>query len=212
MVSGGRRPPSSPSTVAPINRSGSATRPIGRRRSASVPSSVAAKGWPASKPASRRMVVPEPAQNSTSSGWVRPRSPLPLMLSKPGFSEKPGLLTSSISAPSACMQRLVARHTSAGTHPSISISPSAMDPSMRARCVMDLSPGAVTVPRSGPDDRMIRSAMFLLIRCAARCGVPAPGQDARATHPRSQSRADRAGLTIHGCTVAATRARPSGSS
>ena len=57
-VSGGKRP-SRASMVAPIIRSGSATRSTGRRRIVSSPSSVQTPpGCPASQPGRRRMSVP----------------------------------------------------------------------------------------------------------------------------------------------------------
>jgi len=157
IASGGSRPPSRPSTVAPIRRSGSAMRPMGRRRSGSVPVSSVVKGCPATRPERRRIVVPEPLQCSTSAGSARPSRPRPCTRRRP-------LGSSSISAPSACMHRSVARQTSAGTQPAISVSPSAIVASIKARWVMDLSPGTVTAPRSGPEGRMIRSGMVLLGR------------------------------------------------
>ena len=53
---------------APIARSGSTTRAIGRRRSDSSPSSTERNGRPASRPVSTRIVVPELAQSTTPSG------------------------------------------------------------------------------------------------------------------------------------------------
>ena len=59
------------STLAPMARSGSATRRIGRRRSEASPSRVASTSAPASAPARSRIVVPELAQSSTLSGLRR---------------------------------------------------------------------------------------------------------------------------------------------
>ena len=72
----------------------------------------------------------------------------------------------------AAMQRSVARHTSAGTHPSMIVLPSAIADSMSARCVMDLSPGMVTDPRNGPDGWIIRSGIgqnFIRERICCAC-------------------------------------------
>ncbi len=63
-----RRPGRTRSTSAPMARSGSTTRAIGRRRSDASPSSVASQSLPASTPARRRMVVPELPQSSHASG------------------------------------------------------------------------------------------------------------------------------------------------
>ena len=64
----GAVPSAETSTVAPMARSGSATRRIGRRRSEASPSRVASMSAPAITPASRRMVVPELAQSSALIG------------------------------------------------------------------------------------------------------------------------------------------------
>ena len=63
-TSPGRAGSMRPSTVAPIWRSGSATRRIGRRVSEASPHSSVSNGRPASRPMSRRMVVPELPQSS----------------------------------------------------------------------------------------------------------------------------------------------------
>ena len=60
-----QRAPRRPAKRAPIARSGSTTRPIGRRRSDASPSSTAKSGRPARTPASRRAVVPELPQSRT---------------------------------------------------------------------------------------------------------------------------------------------------
>ena len=57
-ASGSSVAPRRPAKAAPIARSGSTTRPIGRRRSDASPSSTANSGRPASRPATRRVVVP----------------------------------------------------------------------------------------------------------------------------------------------------------
>ncbi len=62
--------------AAPIARSGSTTRSIGRLRNEASPSRVASHSLPASTPASRRMVVPELPQSSTLSG-LRMLTPTP---------------------------------------------------------------------------------------------------------------------------------------
>ena len=60
--------PSSVVTSAPIRRSGSAMRSIGRVRSESSPVRTKRPCWPASTPASRRIKVPAFAQSTGASG------------------------------------------------------------------------------------------------------------------------------------------------
>ena len=55
----GGRPPSPVSMRAPISRSGPATRSMGRLESDSSPVSSVSNAWPASRPVSSRMEVPE---------------------------------------------------------------------------------------------------------------------------------------------------------
>ena len=76
-ASGSRLPSRRPTTVAPMRRSGSATRSMGRLRRESSPVSTVQKGWPASTPTSRRALVPELPQSITLSGSVRPLTPVP---------------------------------------------------------------------------------------------------------------------------------------
>jgi len=142
MASGGWRPPSRPSTVAPMRRSGSAMRPMGRRRNWMAPVRTLKKGWPASKPANSRMVVPERAQSITSSGSCKPCNPRPWTTSVAGP-------TSSTPTRSARTAPRVARQSAAGRKLATRLFPSAMAPSSSVRWEMDLSPGTDTGPRSG---------------------------------------------------------------
>ena len=64
MASGASRPPLRPVILAPICRSGSTTRAIGRLLSEASPVMTEKIGWPASSPAIRRIVVPELPQSS----------------------------------------------------------------------------------------------------------------------------------------------------
>ncbi len=75
ISSGSREPPPWPSIRAPIARSGSVTRPIGRRRSEASPSSTADSGRPARSPATRRAVVPELPQSRVPAGVVSASPP-----------------------------------------------------------------------------------------------------------------------------------------
>ncbi len=69
VIAIGRRvAPARPASLAPISRSGSTIRPIGRRRSEASPSSTTNSERPASTPAARRAVVPELPQSRMSSG------------------------------------------------------------------------------------------------------------------------------------------------
>ena len=77
MASGSRVPSARPTIVAPIARSGSAMRPIGRPRSEASPASSVQKGRPVNTPGSRRAIVPELPQSMRSDGSLSPRRPLP---------------------------------------------------------------------------------------------------------------------------------------
>ncbi len=67
MRTGGRQRSPRPRTVAPMRPSGSATRSIGRRESDSSPTSSVSHAKPATRPARRRMEVPELPQSSAPS-------------------------------------------------------------------------------------------------------------------------------------------------
>ena len=73
--SGASRPPSRPSIRAPISRSGSTTRPMGRRAIEESPVSTVWNGRPARIPASSRIEVPELPQSMTASGSISPSKP-----------------------------------------------------------------------------------------------------------------------------------------
>ncbi len=72
-TSPGRAGSTRPSTVAPMRRSGSATRRIGRRVSDASPPRSVSNGRPASRPMSSRMVVPELPQSSAPAAAVQAR-------------------------------------------------------------------------------------------------------------------------------------------
>src|SRR5687768_1121750 len=74
------------------------------------------------------------------SGARRPRSPTP-----PTRASSPSISTST---PSACTALAVASTSSETPRPRIELSPSAIAPTRRARCEMDLSPGTATSPRT----------------------------------------------------------------
>ena len=146
--------PSTVSTRAPIRRSGSATRSIGRERSDSSPVSSKLPGWPARTPARRRMSVPAFPQSTgcacvpmptshvrTCDVAARPRSPTPRTSSSSSA-------TSSTSTPSERIARTVASVSAERPKPWTRVSPSASAPSSTARCEIDLSPGTATCPTS----------------------------------------------------------------
>ena len=75
IVRGGR--PSVEARVAPMSRSGAATRSTGRRRSDSSPVRTLRNGRPARAPASIRIVEPEFSQSSTACGARQASTPGP---------------------------------------------------------------------------------------------------------------------------------------
>ncbi len=136
-----------PSMLAPISRSGVASRRIGRRVSEASPSSVVSNGCPASSPVSRRMVVPELPQSSACAAACRPRKPTPTTRAC-----APAASTSMLT-PSAASARAVDRLSPPRPSPVIATGPSESAPKSSARCEIDLSPGTVHRPRSGPERR-----------------------------------------------------------
>ena len=80
---GGRLPWRRPSTRAPMRRKGTATRSMGRRAIDESPARTVRPSMVATKPASKRMPVPELPTSMTTSGSCR-RSCPPSMYSAPG--------------------------------------------------------------------------------------------------------------------------------
>src|SRR5579884_289524 len=119
---------------APMVRSGSTTRSMGRRESEASPTSVTGKGAAASRPANRRMVVPELPQSSGPDGSRSPRSP------------RPATTSPSTSTPRARRQPAVLSTSAPGERPRTRATPSATAFRISARWEMDLSPGTRTSP------------------------------------------------------------------
>src|ERR1700730_5429002 len=135
-VSGAR--PSRDSILAPMVRSGSTTRAIGRRLSDASPSRVADTQLPASRPSNRRMVVPEFAQSSAPCGGLNDLQPPPWTRAGPPVR--------SILTPRPRRQATVAATSSPSGSPSMRLSPWAIAASIKARCAIDLSPGTRSSP------------------------------------------------------------------
>ena len=140
----GQRPPSaSDRTCAPISRSGSRMRRIGRLRSEASPSKVAVTPWPPTTPIISREPVPalpkssvsRGGQNRAEPGPANPPSARPEPLDRPRRAPRQALPVLSTSSPSSS--------------PSTSVSPQVRRPNRKARCEIDLSPGGRTRPFSG---------------------------------------------------------------
>ena len=138
IVSGSASPWAS-SMRAPMARSGSVTRRIGRRRSEASPVSVAANRCPARMPSMRRAIVPELPQCSRETGDVR-RETWTLTVAPSRMVE--------ISAPRPRSTRAVLFTSSPVRSPVSSLVPRASAASMRARWEILLSPGGRTAPRT----------------------------------------------------------------
>ena len=136
------------SIAAPISRSGSATRSIGRRHNDSSPVSSVEKSCPAMSPISKRIAVPELPKSSGPGGDCRPFIPKPETRSRSGAG-------SSIAAPIARNAVSIARQSSLARKPLISEEPSAIAPSNSARCEIDLSPGTTAFPPTRRPGRTI---------------------------------------------------------
>ena len=128
--------PSVDSIFAPISRSGSMTRPIGRDDSDSSPVSVAPACRPAKTPLNRRIVVPLFPQSSGISGGVKGPPAIVTSESKRVMSIPSELRHASVEPQSALAAKLL-----------ISETPFAIAAIIAARCEIDLSPGR----RSEPD-------------------------------------------------------------
>jgi hypothetical protein len=137
-ASGGRQRGPRPSTPAPIARSGSAMRSMGRAESDSSPTSTVRPSSPATTPASSLMPVPEFPQ---SSGPAAGRSRPPVTRTSPPRRDTP--------APSAATAAMVRSTSSPSERPRAVVVPGASAPSSSTRWEIDLSPGVRTVPASG---------------------------------------------------------------
>ncbi len=167
--SGGRQRSPRPCTTAPIRASGSATRSIGRPESDSSPTSSVSHANPATRPASRRMDVPEFPQSTGPAGrWRRPRPPWSTTVPPAGRSTV---------TPMASTAAREAATSAPSERPWITEVPSASAPRRTARCEIDFSPGVRTVPTHGtpPWTTRMRGALTRGAR---------PGTGSRAPRPR----------------------------
>ena len=116
-TTGAKVPFARASITAPIVRSGSTTRAIGRRRSDSSPSSTERNGRPASRPVNTRIDVPELAQSTTPSGSRSASTPLAETVRRSGAP--------LIRTPSSSRLRRVAATSAPVARPVIVLRPSA---------------------------------------------------------------------------------------
>src|SRR5271166_4359181 len=130
---------SMPRRVAPVRLSGSMMRFIGRRDSDSSPIISMVKGWPATMPASMRMVDPELPQLSGPAG-SHSRGPSPSMVTVPRAS-------CSTVQPRPRTQPRVLAQSAPGAKFSKRERPLASAASIAYRCEIDLSPGTRKLPR-----------------------------------------------------------------
>ena len=136
--------------VAPISRSGSATRSSGRVESDSSPVSSKRPGCPATRPDRSRISVPALRQSIGLVGGLRSRARLPKMARSRRRSRR--------SRPSARIASAVASVSAERRSLRTSLSPFATAPTSSARCEIDLSPG--TRRSRAPQRRALSSASF----------------------------------------------------
>ena len=155
MASGASRPPSRPSMRAPMARSGSTTRAMGRRTTEASPVSTEWKGRPARSPASSRIDVPELPQSRMASGSVSPAKPAPRTITT-GSARSPATTASACEpaplrtlTPRASMAARLRTTSSPSASPHSRLVSEARAQKSRARCEIDLSPGTRSRPRSG---------------------------------------------------------------
>ncbi len=122
--------------ITPLTEMGAV---VGRPFSDSSPISSELNLCAARSPVMSRIAVPELPRSSLPAGADRPLSPTPCTVSSVA-------LCRSITTPIERKASSVARQSSPARNPEISVVPSAMLPSISARCEIDLSPGTVTVP------------------------------------------------------------------
>ena len=147
-VSGKRPPVPTWSARAPMSRSGSSTRCIGRARSDASPSKAATIGQPATAPMTSLAPVPELPKSRAASGCAKPLTPTPRTRHSPSPVRSTRL-------PSARSALPVLRTSSPSSRPEMRVSPTASAPKIKARCEIDLSPGTRTRPASGRERRAV---------------------------------------------------------
>ncbi len=144
IATGANRPPPRAQSRPPISVNGFSTRSTGRRRIESSPVRTENHGWAASKAGRTRRAVPELPTSRTSPGSVRPKKPEPATVAV--------VPSSAISTPSRLKQSRVLKQSAETKMLERRARPSAMAEKMRARWVIDLSPGTDKLPerRCGP--------------------------------------------------------------
>ena len=126
--------------MAPIARSGSATRSTGRRRSELSPVITVRNGRAATTPASIRSVEPELPASSGAGDGCSDAGPRPTT----STTDRPAR---RVDTPSASRHRSVELQSSAVEKFANRLSPWASAARMARRCESDLSPGRVNRPR-----------------------------------------------------------------
>ncbi len=145
---------------APISESGAMMRSIGRRARLASATRRLSNGWPASKPASSRMVVPELPQLISFLGGVRSLF-LPCTMSVVASG-------CSILMPRARMAFTVCMQSSPGRKPRKVQTPLDSAAMITARCEMLLSPGTLI-------SRSIRGARFTRNSISQKITTPRVG-------------------------------------
>ena len=163
-TSGGRHCGPDPTTEAPINSRGSATRSMGRVLREASPIRTVSHGKPATMPASSRIEVPELPQSSVVCGWWRRLRPPRIVTLPPSVLSTP--------APIASMAANDAATSAPSDKPWTTEVPSASAANKTARWEIDFSPGVCTAPLHGtpPCTTRIRGA----VTTASRPGSGTP--------------------------------------
>ncbi len=142
----------SPSAIAPIRRSGSRIRLIGRRLNEASPMNLASKSKPAAAPIIKRVQVPLLPQSTGAAGLCH-RVPVTVQWPFP---------SRSTAGPKARTASAVRRTSSLSQSPWTTVVPAARPPRISARWDIDLSPGIDMSPlRSGDANASRRSSPFV---------------------------------------------------